>query len=120
MKQFMDLISGTLSVAWYAAEFVFAFIGLFIRWSITAYMGVKNQTNNSPDRFSWNYWWTHNAKLEAVRIIRTVLIIFVCLRFSVEWFNIPVEYNMSLACGIGLAFDWVLYFIKKKTTDPLK
>ena len=110
MKEFMDLIFGGLTGWWYLAAAVFAMMGLFLRWYIRAMSGVKNNLE-SPDRFSWSYWWNNNGKMKFASIFATAIVVFLCLRFSQEWFELAP--SMILAVTIGICFDWFFAFIVK-------
>jgi len=101
---------GGLSPQWFAAAFLFALMGLFIRWYIRALSGVKNNPN-SPAKFSFAYWWANNGKMKIASIFATTVIVFLCLRFSYEWFTLAP--SMVLAVGIGIGFDWFFAFMVK-------
>jgi hypothetical protein len=103
---------GAPSYIWYLAAFTFELLGLFIRWSVSATYGVIKSTD-TPNKFSWFYWWNHNAKKEVWALMRAVVIAFVFLRFSTEWFNTAP--SLAFACSIGLAIDLFIYIAKQKT-----
>lgn len=111
MNEYLGYILGTLSVAWYFAAFTFNFIGMFIRWALTAYNGVKSNPV-SPPKFSWSYWWYNNGKKELINLLLIVAMVFVILRFCTEWLNVAP--SMAIACGLGLAVDLLKYFFRKK------
>ncbi len=112
MNEFWVNILGTFSPLWYAAAFVFALFGLFIRWYIRTRIGIRTNPD-SPDKFSWSYWWANNGSKKIASVFATAIIIFLCLRFASDWFGIAP--SMAFAVGIGLAFDWFLDFVKRMT-----
>lgn len=102
---------GSLTLSDYLSAFFFAMIGLFLRHVFMIRKGVKCSTNDSPTKFSWAYWFKNNFMTKLTAIGSTVAIIFLCLRFSVDWFSIEV--SMGFAFIIGLAFDWFYDFVRK-------
>jgi hypothetical protein len=119
MNEFWTLITGGLSLQWYLAAFVFALMGLFLRWYIKTMKGVKTNPD-TPSKFSWAYWWANNGSRTLVSIFATAIIVFLCLRFSFEWFTLAP--SMILAVTIGICFDWFFQFIvnlsqKKPVTE---
>ena len=113
MTEFKELVFGNVTGVWYLAAFFFSFVALFVRWAIKTSGGIKSKTNGSPGEFSWEYWFENNfvTKLKSVGL--TIAVVFLCLRFATDWFGIVP--SMAFAAGIGLGFDWILDYIKKKT-----
>lgn len=116
MDKFWELIFGSNPWYWYAAAYVFALSGLFIRWAIKTNNGIKNNLD-TPDWFDWKYWVKHNLVRSLKSIFVTIIVVFLCLRFASEWFGVVP--SMVFAAGIGLAFDWFLNVIKKKVASPV-
>lgn len=110
MKEFLDNIFGTLTVFWYLSAFVFALIGLFIRWYVKTNMGVKNNPE-TPDKFSFRFWLQNNFFRKFTSVLTTMLVVFLCLRFASDWFGVLPSMGFSVV--IGLAFDWFFDFVKK-------
>ena len=110
MEELNELIFGEYDAVWYIAAFFFAALGLFIRWRFTAMRGVRKNPN-SPDTFSWEYWFENNLWPKVLSVITTIVIVFLCLRFASDWFSIVP--SMAFAVVLGLAFDWFVDFIKK-------
>lgn len=110
--EFKELVLGTVSFQWYLAAFFFSFLALFVRWAVKTNNGIKFNLE-SPDTFSWKYWIENNLITKLKSIGLTVAVVFLCLRFASDWFGIVP--SMAFAAGIGLAFDWVLDYIKKRT-----
>lgn len=111
MKEFFGYILGELTIAWYAAAFVFNFLGLFIRWSVTTTIGIRK--NVDVPKFNLAYWWYNNGRREVLRVLEVLAIVFVSLRFCSEWFQTAP--SMAVACGFGLAYDLLRYFFRRKT-----
>ena len=109
MNEFWTLISGGLSIQWYLAAFLFALLGFIVRWYILALKGIKSNPD-SPAKFDWSYWWTHN-KMKIAGIFVNWIIVFLCLRFAFDWFQLAP--SMVLAVGIGIGFDWFFNFMVK-------
>ena len=116
MKEFTDLLLGSFDVVWYIAAFIFAALGLFIRWSILTRRAIK-WNPDTPDKFSWTYWLHNNLWPKAVSVLTTIVIVFLCLRFAGEWFGVVP--TMAFAVVLGLAFDWFVDFIKGMTKKGL-
>ncbi len=116
MGEFKTLIFGNFSFVWYIASFFFASLGLFIRWRFMAKQGVKNNPN-SPEHFSWEYWFEHNLWPKLLSVLTTIVIVFLCLRFAGDWFGVVP--TMAFAVVLGLAFDWFVDFVKKLSQKGL-
>ena len=116
MNEFWTLITGGLSGYWYLAAFAFALMGFAVRWYIRALSGIKNNPD-SPVKFDWSYWWAHN-KMKLAGIFVNWIIVFLCLRFSQEWFQLAP--SMVLAVGIGICFDWFFNFVVKMSKGKPK
>jgi hydrogenase-4 membrane subunit HyfE len=115
MKQIQtEVISnvlGTLSISDYISAFIFASLGLIVRHYLIVKKSLKKNPK-TPNNFDPKYWFKNNffTKLSGILII--YIIIYLCLRFSVEWFGIKV--TMTFAFTLGVGFDYVLDIIKKK------
>jgi len=109
MKDYLDLIFGANPFYWYMAAFTFAFIGQFLLWAWFTFRAVKRNPE-TPNKFSWSYWWENNAKDKAVRVLVVCAVIFLGLRFASDWFNtLP---TMAYAFGVGIGIDSLIGFIK--------
>lgn len=112
-----NILGGTLTWVSYFSAMVFTIIGSFIRWYWKTYDAVKNNPN-TPNKFSFSYWLKDNALPKLAGLVTNLMVVFVCLRFSVELFNIP--FSMLLALGVGLLFDWFFDFLKNLQPNLLK
>jgi hypothetical protein len=117
MNEFWTLITGGLSFQWYIAAGIFALMGLFLRWYIHTLQGIKNNPE-TPAKFSWAYWWANNGKTKIMSVFATAIIVFLCLRFSYDWFTLAP--SMVLAVAIGIGFDWFFAFIVKMVNKKPK
>jgi hypothetical protein len=111
MNEFMDLILGEASVAYYAAAEFFALIALVI--SLLMHSRTRDKSSTStPENFSWGFLIWDNFK----RIVCGQLMAFILFRFSVE--ILGRELNMYWAFGIGffLSFgsDKLFTYLKEK------
>ena len=104
-------ILGTLSIWTYLSAFFFVFLGLVVRNGLKIKKAVQHN-KATPDKLSWRYWFANNffAKLNSFGV--GMIIVFICLRFSQDWFHYSV--SMSIAFFLGLCWDWVVDYIRKK------
>lgn len=106
-----NILGDKLTGIGYISAFFFSFLGLFLRWVFTANKATKKYDNGTPNEFSWSYWFKDNLSPKLLSLLTNIIVIFLCLRFSVEWFGmIP---SMIFAVTVGLCFDWFADFIKK-------
>lgn len=106
MKQeLINLILGEATIVTYIGAFLFVLMGLVIKWYFQIKSAVKTK-ENTPKRFSWNYFISDNLFTKLFSILANFIICFVALRFSTEIFNVPV--SMIFALTIGLGFDVVV------------
>lgn len=112
MKEFMQYIFGEGCAAKIAATLFYAYAGAFVS---LLFQAVKRdpKSSNTPYHFSWNFLWSDNVK----RILRSIIIIFISVRFSKEFFG--VDATMYFAFLLGLGIDKISEFIKNKN-DPFK
>lgn len=112
-EQFVTTLSGEdITTGVYFASFLLVAIGLFIRWYIATIRGIKRNPD-SPAKFDFMYWITHNWLSKLLSVAFTVAITYCTLRFIPEltqWmgFKIPPLSTACLAVGIGVCFDWVV------------
>jgi hypothetical protein len=115
-SDFFAMFLGSLTSITLVAGFILALFGLYLRWYFLVGAAIKYNTK-TPEKFDLKYWWANNAKSKIMAILATVIVIFVSLRFPVEWFG--VEVSMGYAFLIGLFFDWFVDFIKNKLKTKL-
>lgn len=105
MKQYY---LGTDNVQYFIALFFFACLGAIISLLIQSNMrDVKSQS--TPVKFSWSFFFLDNWK----RIVFSLLIIYVAIRFSSELLHVTL--GPFSALGIGLGLDKVSELIKNNT-----
>jgi len=102
-------IMGSLSWVTYLSAYIFAFVGMFLRWYFTTVKAVKCNTA-TPSKFILSYWLKDNLIHIIPGVGGSLALIFIALRFSVDLFGKPV--SMLIAFGVGLFLDWVADTIK--------
>jgi hypothetical protein len=112
MKQY---ILGGVDPTFFAACVFFAAVGIFFVLLMGTNLREKNSVN-SPERFSWKYLWSDNAR----RVYASALATLLTLRFMTEltgW-----ELNQWKSLCVGMMWDGIALFIKQKTAilDPKK
>lgn len=110
LTEFKELILGGLKAVDYYAAFVFAFIGMLIRWFITTRKGVKT-SSDTPNKFNVWFWLRDNAKDKLLTIAGTIAVIFVFMRFPYDlagW-----EFSMFFAFIVGLFLDYFIDLLEK-------
>lgn len=109
----MKYILGGIDPSFFFACMFFSFLGILLVLLLGTRLRDK-ESLNSPNKFSWKYLMSDNAKRIYASIIATLL----TLRFMTEitgW-----ELNQWKAVCIGTAWDSIALFIKQKTNilDP--
>lgn len=105
---------GIDNMALYQAMWVFAFIGMGLRWTLSVQKRDKTSID-TPDKFSLKFFLFDNSK----RIFTSVLLTFIFLRFPDYLLqNIPVistntELRLLAAFGVGLMGDKLAMILKK-------
>ena len=107
MKEFLQLVIGTEHWPMYFAEWFFAFVGIALSLLLGA-ATRKPASSTSPVEFSWKFFWSDNFR----RIVATLLLVFVSLRFANDIFG--VDMTLWGALGIGLSHDLLAGVLKKK------
>jgi hypothetical protein len=107
MKEFLKLVIGTDDVPLYAAMWFFSLAGIAISLLIDA-KGRDKESERTPPAWSWNFFWSDNFR----RLITTVLLVFIALRFSNELLGVDISLWASFLIGLG--FDKLAEVAKKK------
>lgn len=107
MKEFISKILGDIPAIDFMVLWFFALVGVAIRLLIDV-QGRDKLSFRTPYRFSWNWLWLDNAR----RILATVLLIFVSLRFCEEVFGVAI--SPWIAVLIGLISDRLAGYLKDK------
>lgn len=115
MKSFWNHVIGPTDPALFAACIFFAAIGVFFVLLIGTRLRDK-QSPNSPQKFSWAYLWSDNAR----RIYASAIAVLLTLRFMPEPQLLGWELTPWKALCVGTAWDTILLFVKQKTSilDP--
>jgi hypothetical protein len=112
-----NIFGDILTPIGYVSCFIFVFFGLIIKWYVQTRKGIKTNPR-TPVKFNFKYWFWDNLLPKLQSLLVSGIIIFVCLRFSVEWFKMLP--SMLFALGIGLGFDFLIDFVKSKIPDIIK
>jgi len=114
MKEFISLLIGNISVPMFAALFIFAMIGTAI--NLLLHVNSRDQNSpNTPVAFSFKFMLWDNWK----RIVSSLLLIFVVIRFMGVFFEIDVknqEFYLVGALLVGFVFDKLSEVLKQKTS----
>ena len=110
-SEVVNNLLGELSISDYITAFIFALMGLIIRQYFVIKKSIKTN-KKTPDNFDPKYWFKHNFFTRTTGVLVTVIVIYLCLRFSVEWFGMKVSWGLSFT--LGFSFDYILDFIRKK------
>lgn len=107
LSAFLERITGQDNPADFLYYIFFAFVGVTI---MLLFQTTSREVNsvNTPMRFSWRFLWCDNTK----RILLSVLLIYVSLRFTktLLGFNLSEPY----ALGIGAGLDKISEILKEK------
>lgn len=107
MKEFIIGLLGQTSGNDFAHAFIWALVGAVL--SLLLNVATRNPTTpNSPVKFSWLHLLGDNV----VRIITTLLLIIVCLRFMPDLFGIQLSAFAAFCVGFG--WDKLAQLIKDK------
>jgi hypothetical protein len=99
----------------FTASVFFAAVGILFVLLLGTTLRVKH-SKSSPEKWSWSYLLSDNAKRIYAGVIATLL----SLRFMPELFG--WELTVWKALCVGMAWDTILLIIKQKTSifDPKK
>ena len=81
-----DYMFGGLSLSKLAAGYIFAFIGIIFRWLVLTVKGVKNSAN-TPDNFSWGFWFRANVLIKLASAASVIIAIFLLYRYFDHFFS---------------------------------
>lgn len=119
MKQsFLENLLGPGDPGMFMAAVVYALVGIVI--SLLHDSARRDQNNlSTPDNFSWGFLILDNLK----RILLSLLLVLVTLRFSREILGADLTMYLALLIGIGfdkLAEKWKSSGVLSKKSDPPK
>jgi hypothetical protein len=109
---FPQFVLGNYDLTTFSGFLFFALIGLLINLLVNANKRDQN-TTDSPVKFKWWFLFKDNWK----RIILSILLIYISIRFFKELTHLDL--NMFYSLCIGLGWDKLSEFIKTKA-DILK
>jgi len=114
-KDFTGTLFGSTSFGVYLACFILALCGLFFRWYVTTKRGIKNNKNETPVKWNWEYWWKDNLVPFLLSLLFHVVTIFLSLRFVAEIlpdnFQLPIGF---VAVLFGICFDLLVNWWQNK------
>lgn len=113
IEDFLKNIFGQGSAAEIAATLFYAYIGALVS---LLYQSVKRDplSHRTPYHFSISFLWSDNAK----RILRSIILIFISVRFSKELFGVSITLYFSFL--IGLSVDKLSEILKQKNNSIFK
>ena len=97
-----DLFGGVKSIHYFFA-FIFALMAMFIKWGFSLSKTIKANTDTTV-KFSWQLWGISSLH-KIVRVIASVFLVFIFLRFSQEMLGFA--FSMFIAVLIGFFFDFL-------------
>ncbi len=114
MKEFLNFLTGNISMAMFCALFFFALIGASINLLLNASKRYQ-ASPNTPKEFSLKFMLWDNWK----RILLSVLLIYISIRFVSVLYEIQVTDNNELylfiAVIIGFLYDKLGEILKNRS-----
>lgn len=109
LQKFIFEFFGTADVLMVFVGWLYAMIGVFV--SLLIHTTQRNPSSQrTPEQFSWKFLFKDNA----ARIISSMLLVFVCLRFS-SFLGIPTRDDIALTgFMIGFGLDKIVELWKNK------
>ena len=114
---FWEQILGNVPISTYLAGGIFIAIGILISWYFKSKEGQRNDIN-TPYTFSWNLFLFSKLPRKIMSIIVNILVGFMIMRFSSEFFGILL--TMSFCFIAGLTFDRIVIFVSKLKLPNIK
>jgi len=109
-----EILGDKLTPVTLVATYVFAIVGIFIRWYFDTRKSIKVNPV-TPRKFDFVYWLQNNLWKKIVSICAVFAIIFVLIRFPSDWGIEYVGYFGALL--IGVFFDYFIDKINNKIND---
>lgn len=106
-EQFLIYFFGTVNVYLITSCFFFGCVGVFIMMLFDI-MGRDKNSKYSSKRFDFKYFYRDNAP----RFLLNFLLMLVCIRFSVDIINKPMDQFTALVFGV--ISDLIAIIIKKR------
>jgi hypothetical protein len=108
MRQFITALLGSIPLPVFVGLLFFALFGAVLSLLLqTTSRDVKSEA--SPVHFSWSFFFLDNWK----RIVTTLMLIYVALRFAPDLMGIEISNFWALIIGFGN--DKIAQFLKDKT-----
>ena len=102
-----NLFRKIVSLTFLLTLYIFAVIGMIIRWYFDTRKGIK-KNEGTPNKFNLQYWIHDNLQVKIISLFANFLVLFIIFRFTGEIYNF--ELSMFTAFIIGFCFD---FFIDK-------
>lgn len=115
MNEFLQNLTGGITAGKFAASFFFTLIGIFLSLMLSTTTRDPS-SKRTPFCFSWDFFWSDNAKRIAKSVALTLLVIFVSIRFAKELLG--MELTMIFSFGVGLGLDRIKEVLKNKSKLP--
>lgn len=106
----IELLGKELTTVILATSYIFAGIGIFLRW-YWMYQRRGKPNPHTPHKFILSYWIRDNFVPAIVGIFATFILIFISLRFPKEIFGTAVSYMYAFM--VGMSLDFVASKLKK-------
>lgn len=117
---FWSVILGNGPRGFFFGYFVMGVFAAFIMFCILASTRDK-KSSKTPDDWSWKFYWMNNI----LRIIATVGLLFLFVRFAYEY--VAIGWMLFWSIGIGFGFPKLAHIAKKwgilttnKLSDQIK
>lgn len=98
---FMNSITGGVSAPVIAASIVFALMGLLLITLLNIQKGIK-QNPNTASKFTWQDFGLDSFIRVFISMIITLIVIFISIRFSNEFFGTPLTMAWSFIVGLSI------------------
>jgi len=106
INQVIAELLGSFTAAFYITYFIFVLVGVLISLRLQAFTRDKS-SKNTPFKFSFTFLLQDNL----LRIVSSMAIVFVAIRFGSELFQKEPTYLGALLMGIS--FDQILIQLQK-------
>jgi hypothetical protein len=96
-----ELLGDKLSLTVLLVNYLFAFMGTIIRWYIITKDAINVQANGLT-KFSLKYWIKNNLLHKTLGFFASISLIFIAIRFPIEFGFTIVSYPLSVVLGLSL------------------
>jgi hypothetical protein len=119
METFINYLLGDQSPLHFLGLIFFALLAALL--SLLLHTTSRDvEGDNKPVEFSWRFLWCDNIK----RIVSTLILIFVCIRFTPQFFGIQITEFFAFIIGFvndklaQIVKDYASAFTKEKRKRP--